>query len=108
MEAGAYARMWNTAVARKIAPNPFIEATGESLKLRLPKGARSEIELEWKVPDAWNAFERNRARAYCIPYTALVAMVNWLTALDLMTCISSFATTFQSKIDWLLINCLST
>ena len=84
MEAGAYARMWNTAVARKIAANPFVEATGQSLKLRLPKGARPELELEWKVPDAWNAFERNRARAYCIPYTALVAMVNWLAALDLM------------------------
>ena len=75
MEAGAYARMWNTAVARKIAPNPFIEATGTSLKLRLPQGALPETELEWKVPEAWNALERNRARAYCIPYTALVAMV---------------------------------
>ncbi len=84
MEAGAYARMWNTAVARKIAPNPFIEATGTSLKLRLPQGALPETELEWKVPEAWNALERNRARAYCIPYTALVAMVNWLAALELV------------------------
>jgi len=84
MEAGAYARMWNTAVARKIAPNPFIEATGTSLKLRLPQGALPEMELEWKVPEAWNALERNRARAYCIPYTALVAMVNWLAALELV------------------------
>src|SRR5262252_3527565 len=75
MEAGAYARLWNTAVARKIVSNPFIESTGESLKLNLPKGARPEMEFEWKVPEAWNAFERNRARAYCIPYTALVAMV---------------------------------
>jgi len=84
MEAGAYARLWNTAVARKIAPNSFIESTGESLKLRLPKGTRPELELTWKVPESWNAFERNRARAYCIPYTALVAMVNWLAGLDLL------------------------
>lgn len=84
MEAGAYARMWNTAVARKIAPNPFIEPTGQSLKLRLPQGTRPEMELEWKVPETWNAFERNRARAYCIPFTALVAMVNWLAGLELV------------------------
>jgi hydrogenase large subunit len=84
MEAGCYARLWNTAVARKIASNPYIESTGQSLKLRLPAGSLPEMELEWKVPEVWNAFERNRARAYCLPYTALVAMVNWVTALDFM------------------------
>ena len=82
MEAGAYARLWNTAVARKLPANPFIEATGTSLKLRLPKGALPELELEWKVPAVWNAFERNRARAYCTGFTALVAMNNWLAAMD--------------------------
>lgn len=84
MEAGCYARLWNTAVAQKIASNPYIESTGQSLRLRLPAGSLPEMELEWKVPEVWNAFERNRARAYCIPYTALVAMVNWVAALDLM------------------------
>ena len=82
MEAGAYARLWNTAVARKLPANPFIEATGTSLKLRLPKGALPELELEWKVPAVWNAFERNRARAYCTGFTALVALNNWLAAMD--------------------------
>ena len=82
MEAGAYARLWNTAVACKLPANPFIEATGTSLKLRLPKGALPELELEWKVPAVWNAFERNRARAYCTGFTALVAMNNWLAAMD--------------------------
>jgi len=61
MEGGAYARLWNTAVAKKLPPNPFIEATGTSLKLRVPKGALPEMELEWHVPTVWNAFERNRA-----------------------------------------------
>jgi hydrogenase large subunit len=82
MEAGAYARLWNTAVARKLPANPFIEATGASLKLRLPQGALPEMELEWRVPEVLNAFERNRARAYCTGFTALVAMNNWLAAMD--------------------------
>ena len=66
----------------KLPANPFIEATGTSLKLRLPKGALPELELEWKVPAVWNAFERNRARAYCTGFTALVALNNWLAAMD--------------------------
>src|SRR5215468_559425 len=82
MEAGAYARLWNAAVARKLPPNPFIESTGTSLKLRLPQGALPELELEWKVPAVWNAFERNRARAYCTGFTALIALNNWLAAMD--------------------------
>src|SRR5215813_12475090 len=82
MEAGAYARLWNTAVARKLPANPFIESTGTSLKLRLPQGTLPELELEWKVPSVWNAFERNRARAYCTGFTTLVALNNWLAAMD--------------------------
>jgi hydrogenase large subunit len=82
MEAGAYARLWNTAVARKLPASPFIEATGTSLKLRLPRGTLPELELEWRVPAVWNAFERNRARAYCTGFTALVALDNWLAAMD--------------------------
>lgn len=82
MEAGAYARLWTTAAARKMPANPFIEATGQSLKIQLPKGALPEMELEWRVPESWNAFERNRARAYCTGFTAMVAMNNWLLAME--------------------------
>ena len=83
MEAGCYARMWNTAVARKLPKgNPFLESTGTSLKIRLPKGALPETEIEWKIPPVWNAFERNRARAYCVGYTAMIAMNNWLSVMD--------------------------
>ncbi|MFN2433214.1 MAG: nickel-dependent hydrogenase large subunit [Gemmatimonadota bacterium] len=84
MEAGCYARLWNTAVAGKQPAKPFIEATGTSLKLRLPAGALPEMELEWPVPRVWNAFERNRARAYCCASTSLIAMNNWLLAMDLL------------------------
>ena len=82
MEAGCYARLWNTAVAQKLPANPFIESTGHSLKVRVPKGALPEMDLEWHVPDVWNAFERNRARAHCVAFTAMVAMNNWLAAMD--------------------------
>jgi hydrogenase large subunit len=82
VEAGAYVRLWTTAAAQKIPPNQFIDATGTSLKLRLPKSELPEMELEWKIPLDWNAFERNLARAYAIPYTALVAMNDWLKGLD--------------------------
>lgn len=83
-EAGAYVRIWNTAAAQKLRPNPFMESTGYSLKMQLPKAAQPEMELEWKIPADWNAFERNRARAYCLPYTALVAMTDWMKGLDLL------------------------
>jgi hydrogenase large subunit len=82
MEAGCYARLWNTAVARKLPENPFIESTGHSLRVRLPRGALPEMEVEWRVPDVWNAFERNRARAHCLTSSAMIAMNNWLLAMD--------------------------
>lgn len=84
METGPCSRMWNTALAQKLPKNDWIEATGHSLKLRMPKAKLDGIELEWHVPEQWNAFERNRARAYAIAYTALVAFNNWLRGLDLL------------------------
>ena len=83
-EAGAYVRVWNTAAANKIRPNSFIESTGTSLKMRVPRARLPEMDLEWKIPQDWNTFERNRARAYCLPYTALVAMNDWLKGLELL------------------------
>ncbi len=84
MEAECTARLWSTAVARKLPHTRFMESTGTGLRMYLPKGKLPEMVLEWEVPEDWNAFERNRGRAYCIPYTALVAMDNWLIALDLL------------------------
>ncbi|MBA2457629.1 MAG: nickel-dependent hydrogenase large subunit [Gemmatimonadales bacterium] len=84
MEAGCYARLWNTAVAKQQPQNPFMESTGHSLKVRLPRGALPEMEVEWHVPATWNAFERNRARAHCVASTAMIAMNNWLAAMDIL------------------------
>ena len=83
-EAGAYARVYISALAQKLPPSDYFESTGHSLKLNIGKGARlPEMTLEWKVPEVWNAFERNRARAYAVGFNLMVTVENWLRALDL-------------------------
>jgi hydrogenase large subunit len=84
MEAGTYARMWATAAAAKTPHGRFIEATGTSLKMHVPKTQLPAMELEWKIPEVWNAFERNRNRAYHILFSMLVAYENLLLAFDLL------------------------
>ncbi len=84
MDAEVSARIWNTAVAQKLPENPYIFATGHSLKLLVPAGKLPEVELEWHVPDVWNALERNRGRAYSVAYTALVSMNLWRQGMELM------------------------
>jgi len=84
VEAGSYARLWVTAAAQKLRPNPFMESTGESLRFLMPKVHLPEMELEWKIPDTWNAFERNRARAYNMVHNCAAAMNDWLKGLDLL------------------------
>jgi hydrogenase large subunit len=84
MDAECTARMWTTAMAQKLPENPYILPTGNSLRMVLPAGRLPEMELEWHIPDEWNAFERNRGRAYCVAYTALVALNIWQQGMDLM------------------------
>ncbi len=83
VEAGAYARLYITAKAQLLPESKFLHATGHSLQIAVPGGQLPDAELEWHVPEHWNAFERNRARAYAIPYTAMVAMENWMMAQEL-------------------------
>lgn len=83
METGVYGRMWTTAMAQKMAPNDFIEATGDGLKMLMPKFELPEMELEWKVPKQVNAFERNRGRAYGVAFTAAITMNMLLQAFEL-------------------------
>jgi hydrogenase large subunit len=84
METGPYSRMWVTALANKLPHRRFIEPTGRSLRLSLPHGELPAAELEWDVPEHWGALERNRARAYAVAYTSLIAYDNLLIGLDLM------------------------
>ena len=79
-EAGAYARLYLTARAQQLTKSRFVRSTGDSLQISVPGGTLPDRELEWHVPEFWNTFERNRARAYAIPYTAMVCMENWIMA----------------------------
>ncbi len=83
MESGCYSRLWITALAQKQPANDYIQPTGRSLKMLAPKAGLPEMELEWKIPDTLNAIERNRARAYCMPWMCLIAMTNLLKAFEL-------------------------
>lgn len=84
METGPYTRLWVTAMAKKLRPNPFIESTGHGLKMLLPAANLPEMELQWDIPAELNAFERNRGRAYSLAFTSLVAYNNLLAAFDLL------------------------
>ena len=41
------------------------------------------MTAEWRVPPVWNAFERNRARAYAVAFNLMVTVENWVRAQDL-------------------------
>jgi hydrogenase large subunit len=83
VESGAYSRLLMTAMAKEHPQNEFYEATGTSLRMRMPKGEAPEMEFEWHVPERWNCFERNRARAYHFAFAQLVSFTELLRAYDL-------------------------
>ena len=84
VEAGAYNRLFMTAMAQQQPENEFIEATGTSLRMSIPKGFTKASEVEWRIPDTWNAFERNRGRAYHYMFSQLVGMASLLEAYKLV------------------------
>jgi hydrogenase large subunit len=57
-----------------------MEATGGSLRMLIPKGMTPETEVEWYVPDVWNALERNRGRAYHYVFSQLVGLASLMEA----------------------------
>jgi hydrogenase large subunit len=72
---GAFARLYATALAGLVHLPGLIDATGNSVKITLPKTAtRAEVTYEWKVPQWSNAIERDRARTYFQAYAAAVAV----------------------------------
>ncbi|HYY15870.1 MAG TPA: nickel-dependent hydrogenase large subunit, partial [Gammaproteobacteria bacterium] len=84
VETGAFVRMWNTILGQKLPHRRFLDLTANSMLIRVPKSVAPETVFEWKIPDVWNAFERNRGRAYAIAYEAMVAYDNWLKGMDLL------------------------
>ncbi len=83
VEAGCYARLFMTAMAQKIPQNDYIESTGHSLRMFIPKGLTPELEVEWHIPEHWNALERNRGRAYHYVFSQLVGLISLLEAYKL-------------------------
>ena len=74
---GPFARQWVTAKAGLVKLGDYLEATGDSIKMVLPRTkSLPQMELEWKVPPWSNAIERDRARAYHEAYSALVGLHN--------------------------------
>ena len=82
-EAGAYARVYISALAGKLPKSDYVASTGKSLKLNIPAAVLPAMELEWKPPAKWNAFERNRARAYAVAFNLMVTVENLVRAFDL-------------------------
>ncbi|HEY4328566.1 MAG TPA: nickel-dependent hydrogenase large subunit [Phycisphaerae bacterium] len=71
---GPIARLWATALAG-IVDIGYIKATGQSVKIYLPKTmSKPEVEFEWKIPKWSNALERDRARTYFQAYAAAAAL----------------------------------
>ncbi|HTA99801.1 MAG TPA: nickel-dependent hydrogenase large subunit [Bradyrhizobium sp.] len=84
-EVGAYARLYISALAQKIPFSKFVMSTGRSLVLHVPAGELPSERLEWQVPRIWNAFERNRARAYAVAFNLMVTLENYHRARNLLS-----------------------
>src|SRR5947209_1743853 len=77
METGAYSRIWVAAMSQDhYQHDRFIHPTGSSLIFDLPKATLNGGPVEWKIPETWGAFERNRARAHCVLFNAAIAYDN--------------------------------
>jgi hydrogenase large subunit len=81
METGPLARQWVTALAGKLK-NEFVYAVGGGLEMELPKLELPAKRLRWRIPEKPNALERNRARAYQIAYSSLMAFTFLLKAFE--------------------------
>lgn len=81
METGPIARLWINAVGTKQNCD-FIRRHGRGLDLDIPSGQRPAAKLHWQIPERPNTLERNRARAYQLAYTGMVAYTCLLNAFD--------------------------
>jgi hydrogenase large subunit len=71
---GPIARLWSTALSNLVNIG-YVEATGQSVKIRFPKTAlKPAADYEWKIPQWSNAIERDRARTYFQAYAAGCAL----------------------------------
>ena len=83
METGAQARMWANALSGPQSHGSFVESTGLGLRMSVPSGQFPAGVLEWQIPGRWNAFERNRARAYALAHASLACYESIVTGLEI-------------------------
>jgi len=83
-EVGAYSRLYLTALAQNLPSSQYLATTGKSLDFLLPMNDALDAKLSWQVPTIWNAFERNRARAYALAFNLSVTLENIDTAMKLV------------------------
>lgn len=83
MDTGAGARLWITAKANRTPWRRFLEPTGSSLRMSVPRAVLAPTVLEWHTPAQWSTMERNRARAYSFAHSVLVAYEQVLATLDM-------------------------
>lgn len=83
-EVGAYARIYLSALGGCLPQSEHFASTGQSLLMRLPADELPAMDAEWRPPAIWNAFERNRARAYAVAYNLLVLTENYHRAKRLL------------------------
>lgn len=75
-EVGSYARLYLSAAAQTLPRGDHIAADGAGLDFSLPGENGGDILLRWNIPSRWNAFERNRARAYSLAFNIGVTREN--------------------------------
>lgn len=83
-EVGAYARIYLSALGGCLPASEHFTSTGKSLLMHLPADELPAMDAEWRPPPVWNAFERNRARAYAVAYNLLVLTENYHRAKRLL------------------------
>lgn len=81
METGPLARLWVSALAARLK-NEFVYTSPGGLEMELPRLESPARRLSWRVPEKPNALERNRARAYQIAYSSLMAFTFMLKAFE--------------------------
>ena len=69
-------------LGQNLDDNPFLNATGDGLRMLMPRHDLPEMELNWKIPRTLNALERNRGRAYGVAFTAAIGMINLMQAFE--------------------------
>ncbi len=83
-EVGAYAKVYLSAISGRLPESRYLNSDGDSLQILIPASGHHEFHCAWKIPEKWNAFERNRARAYSMAFSLMVARSNLEKAVELL------------------------